>query len=81
MNTAIFLNCDLLELEIRDSYEKTYYNYVSFASYNYIFKYCSSYSSFVISLHVCFSNQIYGVCMMHAFLNRPFYTWHIKLGK
>ena len=61
MNTAIFLNCDLLELEIRDSYEKTYYNYVSFASYNYIFKYCSSYSSFVISLHVCFSNQIYGV--------------------
>ena len=39
------------------------------------------YSSSIINLHdVCFSNKIM-VCMMYAFLNRPVYTRHIKLGK
>ena len=30
MNIVIFLNCDLLELEIQDSYKKPYCDYVSF---------------------------------------------------
>ena len=30
VNIVIFLNCDLLELEIRDSSKKPYSDYVSF---------------------------------------------------
>ena len=41
MNIAILLNCDLLELEIRDSYKKPYRDYVFFISYDYISEYCS----------------------------------------
>ena len=30
VNIVIFLNCDQLQLEIRDSYKKPYCNYISF---------------------------------------------------
>ena len=32
---------DLVELEIRDSYKKLYWDYVSFVSYHYVFEYRS----------------------------------------
>ena len=30
VNIVIFKNCNLLELEIPDSYEKTYFDYISY---------------------------------------------------
>ena len=78
----IFLNCDLLELEIRDSYKKLYCDYVSFRFLRVYFRVLQflQYSSFIITLHdVCLSKKIM-VCMMYVFLNRPVYTRRIKLG-
>ena len=50
VNIVLFLNCDLTELEIRDSYEKVFCDHVSFCvvtmflsvSYGNVLKYCSS---------------------------------------
>ena len=56
-----FLNYDLLELEIRDSYKKPYCDYVSFRFLRLCFRVLLflQYSSFVISLHgACFSNKV-----------------------
>ena len=67
VNIVIFLNCDLLELEIRD-YKKLYCDNVSFRFLRLCLRvlWVLQYSSSVINLHdVCFSNKIM-VCMMYA---------------
>ena len=64
-NIVIFLNCDMLELEIRDIYKKLYCDYVSFrivtmflsVSYDYVFEYCSS----------CNTVAPQSTCIMYAF--------------
>ena len=46
INIVIFLNCDLLELEIRDISNLIVTMFLS-VSYDYVFKSCSSYSTVV----------------------------------
>ena len=36
------MNCDPLELEVPDSYKKTYCDWASSVSSDYIFEYCST---------------------------------------
>ena len=52
-NIEINLNCDLLELEIGDSYKKLYCDYVSFRFLRICLRVLQllQYSSFIINLH------------------------------
>ena len=78
-----FLNCDLLELQIQDSYKELYCDYVFFLFLRLCFRVLQflQYSSFVVNLHDVFFSKKIMVCMMYTFLNRPVYTRRIKLGK
>ena len=68
----IFLNFDLLELDIRYNISNFIVTMFLSVSYDCVYEYCSSYSSFVINLHdLYFSNKIYGVQDV-CFSKQPF---------
>ena len=74
MNIVIFLNCDLLELEIRDSYKETLSWLFLSISYDYVFEYRSSHRNCSLKNDVLKNFGVaFMACMMNVFLNRFFY--------
>ena len=78
--------CDLLELWSAwvgdpSSYKKPYCDYVSF---RFLWLFSNTAVPKVVSQSTCMMHPFptwFMECMMHAILNKPFYTRHIKLGK